>query len=158
MVTDLKKLIALCKSELVDRGYGGRQQELEQGWDQLTQWMDERGFSEFSEAAGFKFYDENYGGHLLTKDLDKQARIGLRAVRMLISYQKTGDFEFRSPSVEHCFSGDGGKPFELYLSYARDFLGLSVSTIQNKELHSKSRVLPLLFISCLQVDNATSFL
>jgi site-specific recombinase XerD len=136
MVTDLKQLIDLCSSELVDREYGdGWQQELVQGWEQLSHWMDEQGLLEFSEKIGYKYCDEIFGGHLLRDDMAQSCRIGLRAVRMLISYQKTGDFEFRSPKVEHCFSGENGKPFIIYLSYARDVMKLAVATLSNKEFY-----------------------
>lgn len=135
MVTDLKQLIDLCNSELVDREYGVRRQEFLQEWEQLSHWMEGHGLEEFTEEAGFKYCDENFGGHLLSEGIGEQHRIGLRAVRMLISYQKTGDFEFRSPKVERRFCGECGKPFASYLSYARNVLGLAVATLNNKELY-----------------------
>jgi site-specific recombinase XerD len=138
MVTDLKQLIDLCNAELVDRGYGGRQQELVQGWEQLSHWMDEQELLEFTEEIGLTYCDESFGGHLLRDDMPQSCRIGLRAVRMLISYQKTGDFEFRSPKVERSFSGENGKPFTIYLSYARNALGLAAATLSNKEFYLHS--------------------
>jgi len=97
MVSDFKQLVDLCNSELLDRGYGGRRVAIVTGWDHLSQWMCEHRFEEFSEEIGYKFCDEKFGGHLLSDDMSQRDRILLRAVRMLISYQKTGDFEFRSP-------------------------------------------------------------
>jgi hypothetical protein len=130
MVTDLKQLLDLCNAELVDRGYGGgRQQEFVQGWKHLSHWMKEQGLLEFSEEIGFKYYDETFGGHLLRDDMSQPCRIGLRAVRMLISCQKTGDFEFRSPKVEHRFLGENGKPFTIYLLYAQNVLELAAATL-----------------------------
>lgn len=135
MITDLKQLIDLCYSELIDREYGARRQEFLQEWDKLSHWMDAHGLVEFTEEAGYKYCDEYFGSHLLSEGMSKQHRIGLRAVRILVSYQKTGDFEFRSPKVERRFCGECGKPFASYLSYARNVLGLAVATLNNKELY-----------------------
>ncbi len=135
MVTNLKQLIALCDVELIDREYGIRRQIFLQEWNQLSQWMEEHELSEFTENVGYKYCDENFGGHLLRESLGKQTRIGLRAVRILISYQKTGDFEFRSPKIERHFDMESGKPFVTYLSYARNVLGLSAATLNNKEFY-----------------------
>jgi len=135
MVSDFRQLVDLCNSELLDRGYGGRREAIVTGWDQLSQWMCEHRFEEFSEEIGYKFCDEKLGGHLLREDMNQQDRILLRAVRMLISYQKTGDFEFRSPKAEKQFLGERGKPFTSYLTYARKVLSLSAPTLINKELY-----------------------
>ena len=135
MVSDFRQLVDLCNSELSDRNYGGRKEELVQGWDHLAQWMGEHRFEKFSEEIGYKFCDENFGGHLLREDMSHQDRILLRSVRLLISYQKTGDFEFRSPKAEKCFLGEGGKPFTSYLSYAQNILRLSDATLNNKKFY-----------------------
>lgn len=135
MVTDLKQLIDLCDSELIDREYGVRRQQFLQEWEKLSHWMERHGLEKFTEEEGYKYCDEDFGSHLLSKSMDKEHRIGLRAVRMLISYQKTGDFEFRSPKVERRFCGECGRPFASYLSYARDVLGLAVATLNNKEVY-----------------------
>jgi len=135
MVSDFKQLVDLCNSELLDRGYGGRRVAIVTGWDHLSQWMCEHRFEEFSEEIGYKFCDEKFGGHLLSDDMSQRDRILLRAVRMLISYQKTGDFEFRSPKAEKEFLGERGKPFTSYLTYARSVLSLSAPTLTNKELY-----------------------
>lgn len=67
--------------------------------------------------------------------LKKSDMIRLRAVRMLISYQKNGDFEFRTPSVEYCFTGNTGRDMEHYLLHLRDTVHLSEDTINNKRLY-----------------------
>jgi site-specific recombinase XerD len=135
MVSDFRQLVDLCSSELVDRGYGSRKDKLMQEWEHLAQWMCDHGFEEFSEEIGYKFCDEKFGGHLLMDDMNRQDQILLRAVRMLISYQKTGDFEFRSPKVERRFLEESGKPFTNYLSYARNVLSLSAATLSYKEFY-----------------------
>ncbi|WP_027365031.1 hypothetical protein [Desulfotruncus alcoholivorax] len=90
-------------------------------------------YTDFSEPIGFAYCDEVFGDHILTEKISKKNQIRLRAVRMLISYQKDGDFEFRTPSVKRIFSGDIGETIELYLSYTRNILSLSNETIKNKE-------------------------
>jgi len=135
MVFNFKQLVELCNSELIDRGYGGRRKAIMTGWDHLSQWMCMHRLEEFSEEIGYRFCDEKLGGHLLMKEMNQQNRILLRSVRMLISYQKTGDFEFRSPKVEKSFLGESGKPFASYLSYAKNVLRLSAPTLINKELY-----------------------
>lgn len=69
----------------------------------------------------------------MAEKLTHGERIRLRAVRMLTSYQKDGDFEFRAPQVERIFHGSTGMEISLYLSYLRNVQHLSESTIRNKE-------------------------
>jgi site-specific recombinase XerD len=134
MTSDIKTLIALCEEELVSREYGSmRIQKIKAEWDHLTQWMVERRYAYFSEPVGFAFCHEIFGNHILAENVSKKNRLGLRAIRMLISYQKHGDFEVRTPRVERIFTGDIGKAMEWYLSYTRDILSLSDETIRNKE-------------------------
>ncbi|CAM4426484.1 tyrosine-type recombinase/integrase [Paenibacillus alkaliterrae] len=134
MTSDIKKLIALCEEELVSREYGSIHiQKVKAEWNQLVQWMDERRYADFSEPVGIEFCNELFGNHILTENVRKKNRFGLRAIRMLISYQKHGDFEFRTPRVERIFTGDIGKTMELYLSYTRNILSHSNETIRNKE-------------------------
>lgn len=134
MVTDFKKLVLLCEDELISREYASRHlQKIKDEWDKLGHWMKEHQFEEFSESIGFSYCNEVFGSHILTGDISKRQQERLRAVRMLISYQKLEDFEFRTPRVERIFSGAIGKAMELYLSYARNILNLSNETIRNKE-------------------------
>lgn len=134
MTSDIKRLIALCEEELVSREYGSIHiQKIKAEWDHLTQWMVERRYAYFSEPVGFEFCNEIFGNHILAENVSKKNRFGLRAIRMLISYQKHGDFEFRTPRVERIFTGDIGKAMELYLLYTRNILSLSNETIRNKE-------------------------
>ena len=133
MLTDFRQLLGVCEAELAEREYGKRGDDLREEWGILARWMDARGYKEFSESIGFEYCDAVFGNHILTSNMSDKTRIGLRAVRMLTSYQKDGDFEFRSPSIEHIFCGGIGKAIELYLSYARNVLVLSDSTMDNKK-------------------------
>ncbi|HAX95764.1 MAG TPA: integrase [Prolixibacteraceae bacterium] len=134
MVTDFKTLVYLCKSELNSREYTaihlGR---IKAEWENLSNWMKLHNYTVFSESIGFQYCDETLGTHILAEKLIHGERIRLRAVRMLISYQKDGDFEFRTPQVERIFHGSIGMEISLYLSYLRNVQNLSESTIRNKE-------------------------
>jgi len=136
MVTDFKTLVFLCKDELINREYAaihlGR---INAEWENLADWMKLHNYMVFSESIGFQYCDETLGTHILTEKLSHNERIRLRAVRMLTSYQKDGDFEFRTPQVERIFHGSTGMDISLYLSYLRNVQHLSESTIKNKELY-----------------------
>jgi site-specific recombinase XerD len=135
MTMDFKELLGLCENELTEREYGKRLRDLRLEWGKLAQWMEDGGNRNFSESIGFEYCDETFGNHILTKQMDAKIRLGLRAVRMLTSYQKYGDFEFRSPRIERNYEGMLGVAIKSYLSYARDTLSLSDSTISNKEYY-----------------------
>ena len=134
MVMDFKTLVILCEDELISREYASMHyRKIRTEWDRVNQWMKEHQYTDFSESIGFAYCDEVFGDHILTENISRKNQIRLRAVRMLISYQKEGDFEFRTPRVERIFSGDIGETIELYLLYARNVLSLSSKTIRNKE-------------------------
>jgi len=134
MVTDFKTLVSLCEDELNSREYAaihlGR---IKAEWENLANWMKLNNYMVFSESIGFQYCDETLGTHILAEKLPHNERIRLRAVRMLTSYQKDGDFEFRTPQVERIFHGSTGIEISLYLSYLRNVQHLSESTIRNKE-------------------------
>lgn len=130
MVMNFKKLVALCEDELISREYASMHfSKIMTEWSELNQWMEDHQYKNFSETIGFEYCDEVFGDHILTENISRKNQIRLRAVRMLISYQKDGDFEFRTPSVEKIFSGNIGETIELYLSYTRNILALSNETI-----------------------------
>ncbi len=134
MVTDFKALVSLCEDELSSREYAaihlGR---IKAEWENLSNWMKLHNYTIFSESIGFQYCDETLGTHILAEKLTNSERIRLRAVRMLTSYQKDGDFEFRTPQVERIFHGSTGMEISLYLSYLRNVEHLSERTIKNKE-------------------------
>jgi site-specific recombinase XerD len=133
MVTDFKTLVSLCEDELNRREYAvihlGR---IKAEWGNLANWMNLHNYTIFSESIGFQYCDETLGSHILAEKLAHRERIRLRAVRMLTSYQKDGDFEFRTPQVERIFHGSTGMGISLYLSYLRNVQHLSENTIRNK--------------------------
>lgn len=133
MVTDFKTLVSLCEDELNSREYAaihlGR---IKAEWENLANWMKLHNYTIFSESVGFQYCDETLGTHILAEKLIHSERIRLRAVRMLTSYQKDGDFEFRTPQIERIFHGSTGMGISLYLSYLHNVQHLSESTIRNK--------------------------
>ena len=134
MVTDFKTLVSLCEDELNSREYAAiHHGRIKTEWENLTNWMTLHHYTIFSESIGFQYCDETLGTHILAKKLPHSERIRLRAVRMLTSYQKDGDFEFRTPQVEKVFYGSTGMEISLYLSYLRNVQHLSESTLKNKE-------------------------
>lgn len=132
MVTNIKELITLCEQEICDREYTfNRHRIISLTWKDLIQWMTEREYKNFNEDIGYQYCDDTFGSHDLS-GIKKNDQIRLRAIRMLISYQKEGDFEFRVSSVMHSFIGQSGKHMESYLEYLREKVRLTENTISNK--------------------------
>lgn len=136
MVTDFETLAALCDEELRHREYLLTYYDrLSSHWERLRSWLSERSITEFSEDLGNRYLEELYGTHLLPRKSAVSVREGFRAIRMLISYQKCGEFEFRSPSVEYTFDGCIGQIASDYLEYCRTERRLSQKTIENKQIY-----------------------
>ena len=52
MVTDVNTLIQQCRGELEDRQYSTAYfKELEQHWQEISQWMNNNSIKDFSEAV-----------------------------------------------------------------------------------------------------------
>ena len=73
-----------------------------------AQWMEANSLTVFSATTAERYCDLHIGSHILTDGMGLKAKQHLRAVCMLVSYQKDGEFEFRSPRREFCFSGQTG--------------------------------------------------
>jgi len=133
METDLRQLIHLCDQELSDRQYAfNYYRKINEAWDELTYWMSERGKTDFNEIIGYQYCTEVFGSTVLS-GVAKQDQRRLRAVRMLISYQRDGDFEYRTPTVFREFVGLTGSQMSEYLQYLRNVALLSEDTISNKK-------------------------
>lgn len=136
MVTDFNELVALCDEELQQREYEYKYyQRIKQNWDALGLWMKSNNHSEFNEDIGNKYCDESLGTHKLHKRAHVSLREKVRSVRMLVSYQQNGDFEFRCPRVEYVFEGEIGKIALNYLEFCSKELLLAEKTIENKRLY-----------------------
>ena len=130
MVTDVNTLIQQCRSELEDRQYRTAYfRKLEQHWQEISQWMNNNSIKDFSEAVANQYCDLHIGTHLVVEGMGLKAKNHLRAIRMLVSYQKDGEFEFRSPHVEYLFSGRIGSLMNEFLAYATDELHRATATI-----------------------------
>lgn len=135
MITDLKMLIETCKQELHDREYGGHHAaRIITEWDAITQWFQQKGLTEFGAESGYKYCDETIGAHIIVEGMTPRQKLQLRACRMLISYQKNGDFEFRSPRVERIFSGETGNLITQFMQHERA-IGRSEKTIESREIY-----------------------
>ena len=135
MITNLEKLIECCSVELADREYAHqRARSIETEWSKILQWYKEQSFTHFNTEIGYKYCDEIIGSHLVVKGMSKNQKLKLRAIRMLTSYQLSGDFEYRSPRVERKFIGKTGTQILQFLSYER-LQGRSPKTIECRKLY-----------------------
>ena len=136
MVKNFELLVSLCDEELRHREYAGNYYDrLSSHWNQLRSWLSQHNITEFSEEVGNRYLEDIYGTHLLQAKSSVKIREGFRAIRMLISYQKCGEFEFRCPRVEYTFNGDIGKLAFAYLDYCRHELCNAEKTLENKRLY-----------------------
>ena len=134
MITNLTELIRLCKDEVHDREYHAHHANaLTSEWDAISQWFDDNDIREFNRDTAFSYCDEVIGSHIIVEGMTIKQKKSLRAIRMLLSYQESGDFEFRTPRVEYSFSGNTGEIILRYLQHERD-LGRSEKTINCKRM------------------------
>lgn len=134
MITDLKTLIDTCKQELHDREYHAHHADiLIKEWDAVLQWFSHRGVSEFGQDTGYKYCDEEIGSHIIVKGMSSRQKKRLRAVRMLLSYQQAGDFEFRTPRVERTYDGETGQFILQFFQHER-MIGRSEKTIACRQI------------------------
>lgn len=132
MITDVNELILKCTAELEDREYRKcYAQQLKEHWHTFAVWTADNSIVSFDEKTADAYCDLRIGTHLIVPDMNTQDRILLRAMRMLVSFQKDGEFEFRSPSREYLFTGDTGTLIEKFLCYAKDELNRSEATISS---------------------------
>ncbi|MDY6281076.1 MAG: site-specific integrase [Roseburia faecis] len=130
MITDVNELIRVCLEELVDRQYKPDYiRLLTEHWNTLSQWMEANSLTVFSSTTAERYCDLHIGSHILTDGMGLKAKQHLRAIRMLVSYQKDGEFEFRSPRREFCFSGQTGGLMLEFFDYAADELHRAASTV-----------------------------
>ena len=133
METNLKMLIQLCDQELSNREYSFiHHKYISEAWEELLQWMIKNGYESFNESIGYQYCNEVFGS-AVSSGIKKSDRVRLRAVRMLISYQIDGDFEFKTPTVSKApLIGQTGKHMEEYLQYLRKIVRLADGTITLK--------------------------
>ena len=134
MITDLPELIRLCEDELHDREYHVHHASiLVKEWAAVLQWFEQMKVVTFDHDSAISYCDEVIGSHIIVDGMSDSQKKRLRAVRMLLSYQERGDFEYRTPRVEYTFPGSTGEIILRYLQHERE-KGLSVKTVEAKQL------------------------
>ena len=132
MITNVKQLITQCIQELQDRQYKKNYADkIMAHWKNLSEWMSEQNLKDFSEELANHYCDFQIGTHLIVPDMTLQDKLLLRSIRMLVSYQKHGEFEFRSPRVEYKFEGTNGTQMQEFLDYAVNKLNRASATIDS---------------------------
>jgi len=131
----IKALISECEQELVNLEYNiYGQRKYIRYWEGFAQWMEGKGFETLTPEIGYQYCREEFGSEYLT-GVDKNDQQRLRAVRMLVSFQRDGCFEFRTPFVaSKVLQGEAGKLMESYLVRLRDVHKFSDSSISEKRL------------------------
>ncbi|MGX8715278.1 MAG: site-specific integrase [Lachnospiraceae bacterium] len=132
MITDVKKLIQACADELKDRQYRSDYVRLLSGhWETLSRWMEANAIAAFTETVASQYCDLHIGHHVLSEEMDLKEKQHLRAIRMLVSYQKDGEFEFRSPRREFSFQGNAGSLMLEFFDYAVNELHRAADTVRS---------------------------
>ena len=148
-------LISACEQELIDLGYSDMQSErLKKQWNEFAQWMEANGHESLTPEIGRQYCYETVGSDVLS-GIERRDHLKLRSARMLISFQKDGCFEFRTPTVAPLvFHGESGKLMESYLDNARYVQQFSDSTIAEKRLrlHELNTYLENQGISICEID------
>lgn len=135
MITDVHTLIELCSSELSYRGYHKRFVNCYKNhWNQLAEWMKARQISEFSNDTADRYLDDKIGTHLFNRGMTERDKLHLRAIRMLISYQKDGDFELHSPMAEYTFKSNYQKQMLDFLDFAGVMLNRANTTVSSYKI------------------------
>jgi site-specific recombinase XerD len=100
---------------------------------QILEWCNKHHFVSFDEKTGNQFCDETIGGHLSKAGSPYHYRRTLRVMRMLVSLQHTGDFEFRSPRTEYKFYTQLGDVIDMYLHYCAVMRKFSATTLSERK-------------------------
>lgn len=131
----IKSLIAACEQELIALDYDIYQRrKIDRYWEEFAQWMENSDFKTLTPEIGHQYCIETIGSDIQL-GLDKHDQVKLRAIRMLISYQRDGCFEFRAPSTAPLvFQGETGRLMESFLEMVRNIQQLAESTVAGKRL------------------------
>jgi len=131
---EIKDLVNEFYDELNQRNYG---YNVKCGYHkvcrQILEWCTVNHIVHFDEKTGNQFCDETIGGHLSKAGSSYYYRRTLRVMRMLVSLQRNGDFEFRTPRIEYKFYTMLGDVMDKYLDYCAITLKLSTSTLSERK-------------------------
>jgi len=132
---NMAALLKKCEQELCEREYTFNHQRLiRQYWNEFTQWMQAKGYVYLTLEIGHQYCIEKFGSDILT-GIKKADQLKLRSTRMLISYLRDGEFEFRTPSISREFIGETGILMKKYLDYLTLVRKMSNATINNKRYY-----------------------
>ena len=132
MISQIDELISCCTQEIAMREYCDQHQKIiRKGWEELRVWMEARGHKALDEETADQYCGEFLGSRKYA-DLTEREKKRIRSVRMLVSYQKDGDFEYRYSTADRSLRGESGKAMQQYMDYLRDVLALRASTLSNK--------------------------
>lgn len=130
----IKELVNEFYDELNQRNYGENvKREYHNICRQILDWCINNDVAFFNEKTGNEFCDETIGGHLSKGGSSYVYRRTLRVMRMLVSLQRTGDFEFRAPRTEYKFYTLLGDVIDKYLDYSAVTRKLSVATLSERK-------------------------
>ena len=161
MITDIQQLINACEQELHDREYHAHHSDLiTNEWKGISQWFQKKNYTEFSQDIGLQYSDEMIGAHIITKGMTHKQKLQLRAARMLVSYQKDGDFEFRSPRVERIYKGETGRLILQFFQHERNICR-SEKTLECRDIYlypfNQFLLEHDLDFSCLDIDTIEEY-
>ena len=132
---NINSLIESCERELEDRGYNTYScRRIIRHWNEFALWMEDNEINDFTQETGAQFCRESFGTEVF-EGVAKQERARFRAIRMLISYNRDGCFEFRAPLVApRVFRGETGIVMEGFLDHVRQAGRLKDSAFYQKRL------------------------
>ena len=130
----IKELVNEFYDELNQRNYGKNvKREYHNVCRQILDWCITNDVVFFDEKTGNEFCDETIGGHLSKGGASYLYRRTLRVMRMLVSLQRAGDFEFRAPRTEYKFYTLFGDVIDKYLDYIAVTRKLSAATLSERK-------------------------
>lgn len=132
---NVDELISICAAELADRGYALIYQRfMRNAWLSVSEWCRANGISVFTEAEYPRYIEDTVDPERARIPSSKHYQ-RLRAARMLVSYQKDGDFELYRAKPKPAFSGPLAETAEQYCQYAANTLQLAANTVSANRLH-----------------------
>jgi integrase/recombinase XerD len=130
----IKDLANEFYDELDQRGYGQNVKfTYHKECRQILEWCFNNQIEHFNEMLGKQFCDETIGGHLSKPGSSYRYRNTLRVVRMLVTLQCGGDFEFRAPRIEYNFHTFPADVIDSYLDYCSLSCKLAYSTLSERK-------------------------
>jgi len=130
----IEDLVNEFYDELDQRNYGQNVKlNYRKVCEQILEWCNNNEIVSFDEKRGNQFCDETIGDHLSKAGSSYHYRQTLRVMRMLVTLQQNGDFEFRSPRTEYRFYTLLGQVIDKYLNFCAVTRNLSAPSISERK-------------------------